>query len=452
MSLVQENGVFKEILERIERDNVKFIQLQFTDLHGMIKSVTILKENVIESLTKGTWFDGSSVEGFTRISESDMYLKPDPNTYAVLPWASPTGVTARFICDVYTPNGNPFEGDPRYILKKVLREAEELGLEFNVGPELEFFLFKRSESGKVVPKAHDAVGYFDFSPGDLAKEVRKEIVLALEFLGIDIEALHHEVAPSQHEINFKYGPALLTADRALTFKYVVKTIAHKHGLHATFMPKPMFGENGSGMHVNQSLFDKQTKRNLFFDLDGEYKLSKIAQHFVAGQLAHAKGFCAVVAPTVNSYKRLVPGYEAPVYISWAGFNRSALIRIPRYSPGREKSTRIELRCPDPSSNPYLAFAVMLKAGLDGIKRKLEPPRPIEEDLFKLSSSERERRGIATLPGSLGEAINELKKDSVVKEALGSHAFSLYLKAKQLEWDSYQMQVTPWEIEMYLKRM
>jgi glutamine synthetase len=439
-------GANEEILERAEKDGVKFVQLQFTDLNGMIKAVTIPLHKLAESLEKGTWFDGSSIEGFTRICESDMYLKPDPGTYAILPWE--TYKTVRFICDVYMPDGTPFEGDPRYILKRVMKEAEEMGYVYNVGPELEFFIFKPKENNQIAPVTHDVAGYFDYSPRDLADDVRKEIVFALESLGMDVEMSHHEVAPGQHEIDFKYGDAVTQADRCITFKHAIKSIANKYGLYATFMPKPIFGQNGSGMHVHQSLYDIKKKANGFFDANDKYKLSAAAKSFIAGQLAHAKAFCAVTGPTVNSYKRLVPGYEAPVYICWAAINRSALIRIPRYSPGRESATRAELRCPDPSCNPYLAFAVMLKAGLDGIKKKLIPAAPVEEDVYEFDEEKRTLVGINTLPGTLGDALEELKKDKVINEVLGKHTYPLYLKAKKAEWDEYRIQVTQWELEKY----
>ncbi|MFH1316632.1 MAG: type I glutamate--ammonia ligase [Candidatus Woesearchaeota archaeon] len=442
----------EELMDKVKKDNVKFIQLQFNDLHGMIKSVTIPVEKLKESIEKGTWFDGSSIEGFTRIAESDMYLKPDISTYAVLPWENHEKSTARIICDVYTPDNKPFEGDPRYILKKVMKEAEEMGFEYNVGPELEFFLFKPNEKGEIVPAPHDIAGYFDFSPRDLAGDVRKEIIFALESMGLEIEMSHHEVAPGQHEIDFKFGNALGQADKCMTFKHAVKSIANKFSLYATFMPKPIFGINGSGMHVHQSLFDISTQKNIFFDDKDEYKLSDVAKSFIAGQLVHVKGFCAITAPTVNSYKRLVPGYEAPVYLCWARRNRSALIRIPRYSPGREQSTRAELRCPDPSANPYLAFAVMLKAGLDGIKNKLTPPNPVEEDVYKLGESKLLDMNIITLPSSLGEAISELKKDTLIQEVLGAHTYPLYIKAKIKEWNNYRIQVTKWEIDNYLENI
>ncbi len=438
----------KGILEKAKADGVKFVQLQFTDIHGAIKSVTIPIHRLAESLEKGTWFDGSSIEGFTRIAESDMYLKPDASTYALLPWETGEESTVRIICDVYTPDDKPFEGDPRYILKKVLKEALELGYEFKVGPELEFFLFKPREDGELVPTAHDKAGYFDFSPKDLAIKVRRDIIKALESMGMEIETAHHEVAPGQHEISFKYGGALETADRAITFKHVVKSIAQKHDLYATFMPKPIFGENGSGMHVHQSLF--KDGKNVFFDADDEYKLSDIAKSFIAGQLEHVKAMAAIVAPKVNSYKRLVPGYEAPVYICWAQKNRSALIRVPRYSPGREQSTRIELRCPDPSCNPYLAFAVMLKAGLDGVKNKMKAPEPVEEDVYEFDEAKLETRKIDMLPASLGQAILKLKKDTVIQEALGEHACPIYIAAKKAEFDEYRLQVTKWEMEKYFE--
>jgi len=438
----------KKAFDKAEEDGVKFVQLQFTDIHGSIKSVTIPIHKLAESLEKGTWFDGSSIEGFTRIAESDMYLKPDPETYALLPWEGDK--VCRFICDVYMPDGKPFEGDPRYILKRASAEAEELGYDYMVGPELEFFLFKPASDGKIVPDPHDVAGYFDFSPRDLAEDVRREIVLALESMGMEVEMSHHEVAAGQHEIDFKYGKALTQADRAITFKLAVKSIAAKHGLYATFMPKPIFGINGSGMHVHQSLFDIKSGKNAFFDAADKYKLSKVAKGFIAGQLRHIRELSAVTAPIVNSYKRLVPGYEAPVYICWAQRNRSALIRIPRYSPGREQATRAELRCPDPSCNPYMAFAVMLKAGLVGVKAGMEPPAPVEEDVYEFDEAALLKHNIATLPGSLGEALAELKKSKLMKEALGEHTYPIYIAAKTAEYDEFRLRVTPWEIEKYLE--
>lgn len=440
-----------EIMERAKKDKVKFLELIFTDIHGMIKSVTIPVEKLDEALDKGIWFDGSSIEGFTRICESDMYLMPDPNTYAVIPWKSKECVYARMICDIYMPSGKPFEGDPRYILKKAIADARELGFEYFVGPELEFFLFKRDENGTIAPLPHDVARYFDYAPRDLASDVRRDIALALESFGIVVEMSHHEVAQGQHEIDFRYSDALSTADNAITFKYVVKSISHAHGLHASFMPKPIYGENGSGMHVHQSLFGVKSGKNEFFDDNDKYKLSAVAKHFIAGQLEHVTAMSAILSPTVNSYKRLVPGYEAPVYICWGQTNRSALIRIPRYSKGREVSTRAELRCPDPSCNPYMAFAVMLKAGLDGIKRKLELGNPVEENVYKLDDEMRINKNIKTLPSTLFDAITELKKDEIVIEALGKHLYPIYVRSKLAEWDEYRLQVTKWEIEKYFER-
>ena len=438
-----------ETIEKAKKDNVKFVQLQFTDIHGIIKSVTITIEKLRESLKKGTWFDGSSIEGFTRICESDMYLKPDPSTYAVLPWENSEKATARFICDVYTPDDKPFEGDPRFILKKVLKEAKKMGFEFMVGPELEFYLFKGKEDG-LMPAPHDVAGYFDFSPRDLAGDVRKYVTYILESMGLEVEMSHHEVGPGQHEIDFKYGDALTQADRCITFKHVVKSVANKHGLYATFMPKPMFGEAGSGMHVHQSLF--KDGKNAFYDSSDEYKLSSMAKSFIAGQLKHVKSFCAITSPTVNSYKRLVSGYEAPVYICWAKTNRSALIRIPRFPKGREQSARAELRCPDPSCNPYLAFAVMLKAGLEGVKSKLEVIEPVEEDVYAFDDLKLKEKKIDILPGSLGDALFELRKNGIVKEALGEHTYKVYLHSKHKEWDEYKIQVSKWELDKYFERL
>lgn len=438
------------IIQKAREENVLFVQLQFTDINGMIKSVTIPIHKLSESLEKGIWFDGSSIDGFTRICESDMYLKPDPNTYAKLPWEPKDKMTARLFCDVFMPDGSPFEGDPRYILKRAISEAEKMGYSYNVGPELEFFLFKPKEGNQILPTPHDVGAYFDFSPRDLASTVRSDIMLALEQMGLVIEMSHHEVAPGQHEIDFKYSTALQTADNAVTFKQVVKSIAHQHGLYASFMPKPIFGENGSGMHVHQSLCDIKTGNNLFYDPNDEYKISNLTKQFVAGQLNHIKPMISVLAPTVNSYKRLVPGYEAPVYICWGQKNRSALIRIPRYSPGREQATRAELRCPDPSNNPYMAFAVMLMAGLDGIKNNTPVPKPVEENVYEFDGLQLSHRNIDSLPGSLEEAIVALKKSDLMKSTLGAHTYDIFVRSKEAEWDEYKLQISDWERIKYFE--
>lgn len=439
-----------KVLEEAKNRDVKFIKLQFTDISGIIKSVAIPVEQLEESLERGTWFDGSSIEGFARICESDMYLKPDPSTFAILPWRPKEKAVARIIADVYKPDGKPFEGDPRHILRRAIEDVRKDGFMYNTGPELEFFLFTKLNGGKIAPVPQDVAGYFDFSPRDLAEDVRRDIILSIESLGMTVEMSHHEVAQGQHEIDFKYDEALKTADNAVTFKYTVKAVANSHELYATFMPKPIFGINGSGMHVHQSLYDIKRKTNAFFDPDDKYKLSRIAHGFIAGQLKHVRSMSAILAPTVNSYKRLVPGYEAPVYICWGQRNRSALIRVPMYSVGREQSTRAELRCPDPSCNPYLAFAVMLHAGMDGIRNKLQLPEPINEDVYEFDDARLAELKISTLPGSLGEAIEELRNSKLMEETLGKHAFSKYIELKEKEWDDYRIRVTEWEIERYLE--
>ena len=437
------------ILEQVKQDNVKFVQLQFTDILGVVKSLTIPVEHLEASLQDGTWFDGSSIEGFMRIHESDQFLKPDVDTYAVIPWlSSDKGNTARFICDVYMPDGQPFAGDPRYILKKALKEAEALGFDFNTGPELEFFLFKK-ENGKLLPLPHDAAGYFDLTT-DEAIKIRQEMHFALTAFGINVEALHHEVAAGQHEIDFKYANALKTADNAVTLRFVLKAVAQQYGLHVTFMPKPIAGVNGSGMHTHQSLFSIKTGKNAFFDEKSEYMLSDIAMNYIAGILAHVKSMSAILSPNVNSYKRLVPGFEAPVYLSWARINRSALIRIPRYSKGKTQATRCEVRCPDPSCNPYLAFAVMLKAGLDGMKRKLTPPEPVEEDVYEFTDEKLKELKIETLPATLGDALAVMQQDPLIKETLGEHTYEKFLESKQAEWDEYRLYVSQWELDKYLE--
>ncbi|MBI4319102.1 MAG: type I glutamate--ammonia ligase [Chloroflexi bacterium] len=449
VDIAQQEGLAKRVLDIAQEENVKFVNLQFTDVVGVVKSVTIPVDQFPDTIEHGKWFDGSSIEGFARIAESDMYLKPDLSTFAIIPWERGEDTTARVICWVYNPNDELFPGDPRAVLDRVLAEASALGLAFNTGPELEFFLFKPDEAGKVVPLPHDRAGYFDLST-DLASHVRKDMVNALKALGISVETSHHEVAAGQHEIDFQYADALRTADHAVTFKYTLKAVAQSYQLHATFMPKPIFGINGSGMHVHQSLAHLDTGVNAFVDTDDEYGLSELAKQFIAGQLHHARGMSAVLAPLVNSYKRLVPGYEAPVYISWARVNRSALIRVPKITPGQLQATRIELRCPDPSCNPYLAFAVMLKTGLDGVKRKLPLPEPVEENLYHFDESELRRRNIGMLPATLGDALQELSKDTVVQEALGEHVYERFVEAKTLEWDQFRMYVSPWELERYLE--
>lgn len=440
----------KELLERVQADQVKFISLQFTDVTGAVKSVDFPVERLGAALEDGVWFDGSSVEGFARIQESDMRLIPDPGTYAVLPWSPDDLRRARVFCDIYQPDGEPFPGDPRGTLKRILDRLEERGWTYNVGPEPEFFLLKRTNGDNIYPVPHDVGGYFDFSASDDAVRVRTELMEALSGMGLDVEMGHHEVALGQHEIDFRFADALRTADNVLTLKYTVKAIAAQHGLVASFMPKPIYGINGSGMHCHQSMFD-QDGNNLFFDSGDEYRLSPTAKGFIAGQLLHARGMSALVAPTVNSYKRLVPGYEAPVYIGWAQINRSALIRIPRYTPGREKSTRAELRYPDPSANPYLAFAAMLAAGLDGIDRQLTPPEPLNNiNVYHLTDEERAKLGIDSLPGSLAEALHEFEDDMVLKEALGPGIWETFLRAKWSEVEEYRTHVTDWELERYLE--
>ncbi len=439
----------KELLERIEKDNVKFMSLQFTDVAGTVKSVDMPVRNFPEALEDGIWFDGSSVEGFARIQESDMRLIIDSDTYAVLPWSPAERRRARVFCDVYMPNGEPFEGDPRGTLKKMLKKIADRGWTLNIGAEPEFYLFKQRNGEGVHPVPHDVGGYFDFSADDEAVRVRTELMEALDEMGLDIEVGHHEVGLGQHEIDFLYGDALKIADNVLTLKYTIKAIAAQNGLVASFMPKPIYGAAGSGMHCHQSLFDENGD-NLFFDNDDEFKLSKLAYSFMAGQLKHARALTAVVAPTINSYKRLVPGYEAPVYIGWAQTNRSALIRIPRHNEGRDKAVRAELRYPDPSSNPYLAFAAMLGAALDGIDNEMEAPAPTNNiNIYHLTAEEREEQGIEALPGSLAEAMNELEGNEVLKEALGPVTYEAFARAKWAEIDDYRMKVSDWEVERYL---
>ena len=449
MDTTDREALKQEVLAQARDQGVRFVNLQFTDVVGLVKSVTIPVHQLEDCIDHGKWFDGSSIEGFARIAESDMYLDPDLTTFAVIPWERGPDTTAKVICDVYTPEGEPFPGDPRQVLRRALREAEALGLRFNTGPELEFFLLQLSPDGTVSLAPHDEGGYFDLST-DLASQVRKEMVNALEALGITVETSHHEVATGQHEIDFQYDDALRTADNAVTFRYTLKAVARKFGLHATFMPKPIYGINGSGMHTHMSLAEAGTDRNLFFDPNDEYGISDLAKRFAAGVLHHARGMCAVLAPLVNSYKRLVPGYEAPVYVSWARVNRSALIRVPKISAGKPQSARIELRCPDPSCNPYLAFAVMLRAGLDGIRRKLPVPAPVEENLYEFDAAMLARHNVQMLPGSLREALDELERNELVRDTLGPHVHERFVEAKRLEWDDYRVRVSPWEVERYLE--
>jgi len=441
----------KDLIKRVKEDEVKFISLQFTDVTGAVKSVDMPVSGLDGALEDGVWFDGSSVEGFARIQESDMHLRLDPGTYAVLPWSSMERRRARIFCDIFMPDGKPFEGDPRGVLKRMIAKIAERGWTYNIGPEPEFFLFKGTDGHGVHPVPHDVGGYFDFSAADEAVRVRTELMDALREMGLEVEVGHHEVALGQHEIDFRFADALKTADNVLTLKYTVKAIAAQHGLTASFMPKPVFGINGSGMHCHQSLFENKTGKNLFFDKNDDAHLSKLAYSFIAGQLAHARALAAVVAPTVNSYKRLVPGYEAPVYIGWAQQNRSALIRIPRYTEGRDKAVRAELRFPDPSSNPYLAFSVMLAAALDGIEKKMEAPKPLNNiNLYHLDAKERKKLGVRELPGSLAEALTELEKDEVIKSALGETTYEAFARAKWEEWDEFRLRVSDYEIERYLE--
>ncbi|AKF94695.1 type I glutamate--ammonia ligase [Brevibacillus laterosporus] len=435
----------EDIMRFADEENVKYIRLQFTDLMGISKNVEIPVSQLPKALDNKMMFDGSSIEGFVRIEESDMYLFPDLDTWVVFPWGTEFGKVARLICDVYMPDGKPFEGDPRYILKKVMKEAEDLGYtDFNVGPEPEFFLFKIDEKGEPTLDLNDQGGYFDFAPLDLGENCRRDIVLTLEKMGFEIEASHHEVAPGQHEIDFKYANALHAADQILTFKLVVKTIARQHGLHATFMPKPLFGVSGSGMHAHQSLFIG--KENAFYDESDELGLSQTAKYYLAGLLKHARGFAAITNPLVNSYKRLVPGYEAPCYVAWSAKNRSPLVRIPA---SRGLGTRLEVRNPDPAANPYLALAVMLKAGLDGIKNKLELQPAVDRNIYVMNEAEREASGIDSLPSTLKEAIECLKADSVICEALGEHAALHFIEAKEIEWDMFRTRVHEWERNQYM---
>ncbi|OQB14710.1 MAG: Glutamine synthetase [Firmicutes bacterium ADurb.Bin193] len=436
----------EDIFRLVKENDVKFIRLQFTDIFGTLKNVAITESQLEKALDNRCMFDGSSIEGFVRIEESDMYLYPDLDSFTIFPWRPQQGKVARLICDVYTTDGKPFAGDPRYVLKNVLKEAEKMGYSFNVGPECEFFLFHTDGNGNSTTITHDNASYFDLGPVDLGENARRDMCIMLEDMGFEIEASHHEVAQGQHEIDFKYGAALETADNIMTFKLVVKTIAQRHGLHATFMPKPIYGINGSGMHTNMSLM--KDGKNAFYDESDVNGLSPIAYNFIAGLLKHIKGMAAITNPLVNSYKRLVPGYEAPCYIAWSARNRSPLIRVPA---SRGASTRVELRCPDPSANPYLSLAVCLAAGLDGIKNNLKPPASVDENIFHMSAEKRAANGIDSLPASLEEAVAELEKDSLIKATLGNHVFTNYVEAKKKEWDSYRTSVSQWELDHYLSQ-
>jgi glutamine synthetase len=431
------------ILKKMEENDIKFVKLWFTDILGFLKSFSVPFEEMEKAFNEGIGFDGSSIEGFVRIDESDMVAIPDPSTFAVLPWRPKEKGVARVFCDIVTPDGKPFEGDPRYVLKKNLEKAKKMGFTYYVGPELEYFYFKDPHSTQVL----DRGGYFDLIPRDEAVDLRRETVLFCEALGIKIEYSHHEVAPSQHEIDMRYEDALTMADNVMTYRLIVKEVAYRQGVYATFMPKPLFGENGSGMHSHMSLF--KGNRNAFFDAKGQYHLSDTARYFIGGLLKYAPELTAVTCQWVNSYKRLVPGYEAPVYLSWAQRNRSDLIRVPMYKPGKEEATRIEYRSPDPACNPYLAFTVMLAAGLAGIEQKIVPPDPVEENVYKMTEEERLKRRIRQLPGSLLEAIQVTEKSQIVREALGDHVFERFIENKKVEWDRYRIQITSYEIDKYL---
>ena len=436
----------EDIFRMVEEEDVEFIRLQFTDMFGMLKNVAITAGQLEKALNNRCVFDGSAIEGFVREEETDMYLHPDLDTFTIFPWRPQQGKVARLVCDVYGPDGTPFEGDPRYILKKVLKEAEELGFYFNVGPECEFFLFHTDEEGRPTTKTHEMAGYFDVAPIDLAENVRRDIVLNLEEMGFEIESSHHEIAPAQHEVDFQYEKGLKAADNILTFKMAVKSIAKQHGLHATFMPKPKAGVNGSGMHINMSLEDKLGK-NLFADTDDKLGLSRLAYEFMAGILAHIKSMCLLTNPIVNSYKRLIPGYDAPVYIAWSrATNQGQIMRIPS---SRGASTRLELRSLDSAMNPYLALAACLAAGLDGIKNHIELPEPVVQNIYAMDEETIKERGIDHLPETLGEAIDEFEEDVFLRNVLGDHIFYKYLEAKKEEWNVFRSQVTDWEIGEYL---
>ncbi|EOI02996.1 glutamine synthetase [Enterococcus moraviensis ATCC BAA-383] len=444
--MTKKQNTVEDIKRIADEENVRFLRLMFTDIMGTIKNVEVPVSQLDKVLSNKMMFDGSSIEGFVRIEESDMYLYPDVSTWMIFPWESDHGKVARLICDIYNPDGTPFAGDPRGNLKRALADMEELGFtSFNLGPEPEFFLFKLDEDGKITTDLNDRGGYFDFAPTDLGENCRRDIVLELESLGFEVEASHHEVAPGQHEIDFKYADVIEACDNIQTFKLVVKTIARKHGLHATFMPKPLYGINGSGMHCNMSLF--KDDENVFYDENGPMQLSQTAYHFLGGLLKHARAYTAVCNPTVNSYKRLVPGYEAPVYVAWSGRNRSPLVRVPE---SRGLSTRLELRSVDPSANPYLTMAALLQAGLDGIKNEIEPPQAVDRNIYVMNEEERKEAQIHDLPSTLHNAIKELRKDKVMVNALGEHIYVNFVEAKRMEWAAFRQTVSEWEREQYLE--
>src|SRR5436190_7098241 len=439
----------QDVQSIVDDRNIRFIRLWFTDILGQLKSFSINKEELEDAFEGGMGFDGSSITGFNAIEESDMIAMPDPSTFAILPWRPEDRGVGRMFCDVVTPDRQPYEGDPRYVLRRALERAQEMGFDaFNVGPELEFFYFRsaKPEVG-LPPEILDEGGYFDLTTLDAGSDVRRETVLALEQLGIHVEYTHHEVGPSQHEIDMRYAPALKMADDCMTYRITVKEYALKYGLHATFMPKPLFGENGSGMHTHQSLFRGES--NAFFDADDQYYLSDVGKAYIAGQLRHAREISSIFAQWVNSYKRLVPGFEAPVYCAWSRRNRSALVRVPLYHPGKEQATRAEIRCPDPACNPYLTFAALLMAGLEGIEKGYELPEPMEKNLYHISPEDRKRLGIEQLPETLGEAIETTSESELVLRTFGEHIFNRYVEIKRQEWEDYRVQVTQWELDRYL---
>lgn len=437
----------QEILEMVKQEDVEFIRLQFTDIFGALKNVAVTAGQLEKALDNQCMFDGSSIEGFVRIEESDMFLYPDPDTFAIFPWRPQQGKVARIICDVHNADGTPFAGDPRYVLKRQIEEADKLGFRFFVGPECEFFLFHQDENGQPTTISHEKAGYFDLGPVDLGENARRDMVLTLEEMGFEIERSHHEVAPAQHEIDFRYGEALEAADNIMTFKLAVRTIAKRHGLFASFMPKPRQDVNGSGMHINMSLF--QGEKNVFDDPGGELGLSREAYFFIGGIMKHAKALSLITNPLVNSYKRFVPGYEAPMHIAWSAANRSPLVRIP---VARGEGTRVELRSPDPAANPYLALAACLAAGLDGIRNHSLPPAGVSDNMYEMSGEELRRQGIELIPQNLHEAVEEFRRDGLIREALGEHISGKYIEAKEREWMSYRSCVTPWEIEEYLYKI